>query len=65
MLLVEMTVYLRDFEGTHYIPLEQEDHNWVVDHAKYDICHECIQTYDNDYTWIEVSQNVVPPTDSP
>ena len=65
MLLVEMTVYLRDFEGTHYIPLEQEDHNWMVNHAKYGICHECVQTCDNDYTWIEVSLNVLPLADSP
>ena len=60
-----MTVYLHDFKETHYIPLEQEDHNWMVDHVKYDICHECVQTYDNDYTWIEVSQNVLPLADSP
>jgi len=65
MLLVEMSVYLHDFEGTNYIPLEQYDHKWVVDHAKYNICHEYVQAYDNDYTWIEVSQNALPLTDSP
>ena len=58
-LLVEMFVYLDDTEGPLYIPLEQHDHNWVVDHVKYNIFLECVQVYVNDYTWIEVLQNVV------
>ena len=58
-LLVEMFVYLDDTEGTLYIPLEQHDHNWVVDHVKYNIFLECVQVYDNGYTWIKVFKNVV------
>ena len=58
-LLVEMFVYLHDTKSTLSIHLEQQDHKWVVDHAKYNICHECVQIYDNDYTWIEVFQNVL------
>ena len=50
MLLVEISACLNDYEGTNYIPLEQQDHNWVLDHAKYNICHECVYVYDNDYT---------------
>ena len=61
MLLVKMSIYLRNFEGTHYIPLEQQDYNWVVNHAKY----ECVQVYDNDYTWIEVCRNALLIEDSP
>ena len=57
-LLMEIFVYLHYTEGTLYIPLEQQNQNWVADHVKYNICLECVQGYDNDYTWIEVFQNV-------
>ena len=64
-LLVETFVYLHDIKGTLYIPLEQQDHNWVVDHANYDICHEFVQTYDNNYTWIKVFQDDLLLAESP
>ena len=65
MLRMDISVYWRDFKGTHYITLEQQDHNWVVDHAKYNTYHEYVKVYDNDYTWIEVSQDALPLVDSP
>lgn len=51
-----MSAYLLYTEGTHYISSKQYEHYSIVDRAKYNICHEDVQPYDNN-TLVEIFQN--------